>query len=89
MVKYGDAPLEEEVTILVSKIMKTFTIPLEWKMNIVIPVFKKGNKKLVENYWAIILLNKHPKYYYYNKIIQSKLEYIHLRIQYQHRFRNG
>ena len=30
--------------------------PLEWKRGNIVPIFKKGEKKIYKNYWAVLLL---------------------------------
>jgi hypothetical protein len=44
----------------------------EWKNNIVKPMYKKGDKRKVENYRGIGLLN--ACYKLYNKILNEKLK---------------
>lgn len=41
--------LKEEITNLVNKKMTRSTLPLEWKMSIVLSIFKKEDTKLPEN----------------------------------------
>ena len=38
------------------KFLRTGTFPLEWKRGDVVPIFKKGDKQLYENYWPPSLL---------------------------------
>ena len=46
----------------------------EWRTNVVIPIFKKGERRLPDNYRAINLLNTHLKLT--TKIIPNKLDKI-------------
>jgi hypothetical protein len=61
MIKYGGPTLWKEITVLIKQIFKSFKIPEEWKTNIVMPIFKKGERRNPENYRRINLLNTHLK----------------------------
>ena len=55
--KYGGEVLTERIHALLSKIWEIETIPEEWLTSIIVPVHKKGDKTVCENYRGISLLN--------------------------------
>ena len=71
LIKYGGPKLWDQISILVKEIFKKTTIPEEWKTNIVIAIFKRGEKRDPGNYSGINLLNTHLKLT--TKIISKKI----------------
>lgn len=71
MIKYGGQPLYKEITTLMQHIFRHAKIPEEWKTSIIIPMFKKGDKQLPDNYRGINLLDSCLKLT--TKIITNKL----------------
>lgn len=71
MLKYGGETLHKEIVKLQKQIFTNLSIPQEWKTSILIPIFKKGNKQIPDNYRGINLLNTVLKIT--TKIIHSKL----------------
>ncbi|XP_065172605.1 uncharacterized protein [Atheta coriaria] len=57
LLKYGGTALIEELTKLFSKILKNQKIPAEWKVSILILMFKKGARNDPNNYRGITLLS--------------------------------
>ena len=103
--KNGKAPGEDEVTVEMTKsagpigmqwlyrlmriVWKEGIIPKEWQKGIIIPIFKKGDKKDCKNYRGITLLSQCFKIY--ERIVYLKLiNYIENNFQEeQHGFRPG
>jgi len=54
--KYGGSKLIIEITKLIKQSFLISQIPKEWKTSFVIPIFKKGDKMLPENYVGIEFL---------------------------------
>lgn len=71
MIKYGGEELNTEITKLFQKIVTVEKVPKEWKNSITIPIFKKGNKQMLENYRGITLLNTMLKLF--TKIIADEV----------------
>jgi hypothetical protein len=87
MIKYGGPTLWKEITVLIKQIFKSFKITEEWKTNIVIPIFKKGERINPENDRGINLLNTHLKLT--TAVIAEKLvKIVHLEDE-QQGFRRG
>ena len=61
MIKQGAPKLCKEATVLIQQIFKSSKIPEDWKTNITIPIFKKGERGNPENYRGINLLNTYLK----------------------------
>jgi len=61
MIKYGGPKLWHETTVLIKQIFKSSNIPVDWKTNITIPIFKKGERGNPENYRGINLLSTYLK----------------------------
>lgn len=57
---------------LILKVWAEETIPSEWSEALVIPIYKKGDKKLCSNYRGISLLN--VTYKILSKLISKRLE---------------
>jgi hypothetical protein len=55
LLKYGENELKSKLTKLVCKIFLEQTIPEEWRTCRAIPLFKKGDKKIPDNYRNISL----------------------------------
>ena len=49
MIKQGGPKLWKETTVLIQQIFKSSKIPEDWKVNITIPIFKKGERGNPEN----------------------------------------
>ena len=79
MLKYGGPHLWEQIYVLIDQVFRISTIPEEWKSNIVVPIFKKGEKTNPNNYRGINLLNTHLKLT--TKIISNKLSKRATRLQ--------
>lgn len=72
--KYGGGTLAKHIHHLFSKILQEKKVPDEWKDSHTIPIFKKGNKLLPENYRGITLLNTCLKLF--TTVIKNILEEI-------------
>ena len=57
---------------LIKQIWKEGTIPSEWKISIVVPLYKRGDKEKAENYRGISLLCS--AYKVYAEILRNRLE---------------
>lgn len=71
LIKWGGLEMEKWVTQLIRKSWTENRIPEEWEENIIIPLYKKGNKSNCENYRAICLTS--TLYKMYTKIIEGRL----------------
>lgn len=71
MLKYGGPKIEEELTILFQKMISTGEILKEWRRSIRTSIFKKRNKRNLQNYRTIILLNFTSKLF--TKILTRKI----------------
>ena len=87
MLKYGGPHLWEQIYVLIDQVFRISTIPEEWKTNIVISIFKKGEKLNPNNYRGINLLNTHLKLT--TKIVSNKLSRIIKLHDEQQGFRKG
>lgn len=77
----------EERTKLYNKILKTVKILSSWKKSITVPVFKKKNKRVPENYRGITLLSSVMKLF--TKILESIIhKYVKISEE-QHGFRSN
>jgi hypothetical protein len=61
MIKYGGPKLWHETAVLIKQIFKSSNKPVDWKINITIPVLKKGERGNPENYRGINLLSTYLK----------------------------
>lgn len=57
MLKYGGPNLQKEILAFFQNIISKQKIPAEWKNSTTIPIFKKGQKTVPENYRGITLLD--------------------------------
>ena len=57
MLKYGGESLCDELALLFNKILENGEIPEAWKHSFTIPIFKKGDRKVSDNYRGITLLS--------------------------------
>lgn len=72
LLKYAGPELVTKMTTLYGKILDTSEIPSDWHESVTIPIFKKGQKTLPENYRGITLLNSSMKLF--THILKRKLE---------------
>jgi hypothetical protein len=49
MIKYGGPKLWHKTTVLIKQIFRSSNIPVDWKINVTIPIFKKGERGNPEN----------------------------------------
>ncbi|XP_011171244.1 uncharacterized protein LOC105203975 [Solenopsis invicta] len=70
--KYGGKSLWKRMKNLRKQIWKARTIPKDWKKGIVVPLYKRGDKKIVGNYRGISLLC--TAYKIYAEVIGNRLE---------------
>lgn len=87
LIKYGGQKLANELTKLLQKIMDTKSVPLECKDSILVPIFKKGDRKAPQNYRRIHLLSTTLKLT--TRIITEKLKTIITLEDEQQVFRSG
>ena len=57
MLKYGGETLCAELALLFNKILENGEVPESWKHSFTIPIFKKGDRKVCDNYRGITLLS--------------------------------
>ncbi|XP_056635534.1 uncharacterized protein LOC130444433 [Diorhabda sublineata] len=79
-IKHSDEQFKEEISNLLCQIWKTEKIPEAWRKVIILPIYKKGDKTLYENYRRIALLDVTYKIFasilkiYAEKLYQEGLE---------------
>lgn len=71
LLKYGGHQLTNELLKLINKIVSSHTIPNKWRTSIMIPLFKKGDRREPRNYRGINLLDSALKLT--TKIITKKI----------------
>lgn len=69
--KYMTEGLREAMHDLMKKIWREGNVPEEWREGLIIPIYKKGEKKKVENYRGVTLLN--TAYKIYARILNERL----------------
>jgi len=57
LIKNASQKLKERLYALIHKIWRDEKMPDEWKVGLIVPLFKKGDKMKCENYRGIMLLN--------------------------------
>jgi hypothetical protein len=57
LIKNASPTLKDRLHPLICKIWRHEKMPDEWKVGLIIPIFKKGDKMKCENYRGITLLN--------------------------------
>lgn len=87
LLKYGGESMRNELYSLLNKILRDRKVPKEWKTAILVPIFKKGDKKEPNNYRGINLLNTSLKLT--TKIITEKLSSLTEHQEEQQGFRKG
>ena len=91
MLREAAPAISESLTNLLNFSLQSGTLPVEWKSAHVIPIFKKGQKDLVENYYPISLtslLVKTLERLIYNRIF-GFIESNNLLSSHQYGFRPG
>ena len=63
LIKNASRELKERLHTLISEIWRHEKMPDDWKVGLIVPIFKKGDKMKCENYRGITLLNVAKKYY--------------------------
>jgi endonuclease/exonuclease/phosphatase family metal-dependent hydrolase len=87
LIKYAGTSLATEINRLFNKILETTSIPNEWRTSVTIPIFKKGQKFLPENYRGISLLCSTLKLL--TSILRDKMESIITNREEQQGFRSN
>lgn len=57
LLKFGSTETAEWLTALFNEVLKTTTIPSQWKISIIILLHKKGDKRNIQNYRPISLIS--------------------------------
>lgn len=57
LLKAGGKELSKKVYVLILEIWIKEKMPAEWKMELIIPIYKKGERRKCSNYRPIMLLN--------------------------------
>jgi len=89
LIKYGGKQLHCAIFKICQKIWKDERVPTSWNEAIIIPLHKKGDKTICENYRGISLLNS--AYKIFSNILLNRLEpYVEENLgEYQCGFRKG
>ena len=72
LLKHITDELQHNLCKLIKKIWEEEIIPVEWKMGIVCPLYKKGDQLVCSNYRGITLLN--TAYKIFSKILYNRLQ---------------
>jgi hypothetical protein len=72
--KDGAAELSDIITVLIKKIIQERRTPEQWKVARIVPLFKKGDKKQIQNYRPISNLCSITKVY--ERLILQRLDFI-------------
>lgn len=70
--KKGGKPITDKLHKLIVKVWREERIPKDWQGAIILPIFKKGDKELCENYRGISLLSS--AYKILSKLILNRLQ---------------
>jgi len=57
LIKNASRELKERLHTLIREIWRNEKMPDDWKVGLIVPIFKKGDKMECENYRRITLLN--------------------------------
>ena len=71
ILKQGGEEMVNSLVILFRKIWKEEKIPVDWARGVIVPIFKDGERKNVDNYRGITLLSVVGKLY--TSIINSRI----------------
>ena len=63
ILKAGGEEMKESIWVLFQKMWKEEKIPIDWARGIIVPIFKDGEKKNVDNYRGITLLSVVGKFF--------------------------
>lgn len=76
MIKYMGKEGITKFTELLNEIMKSTVIPREWNAGIILPIYKKGDKRVCENYRGITLMSVPAKVFarIIDKRIRNRIE---------------
>jgi sorting nexin-29 len=87
LIKNASCELKERLHVLICKIWRDEKMPDDWKVGLIVSLFKKGNKMRCENYRGITLLN--VAYKILSSIILEQLKEYSEKIlgEYQYGFR--
>lgn len=72
LIKYGSNKLMDNLQKLFQKCLNKQTIPAEWKITYLTPIFKKGDRNNCENYRGIAVTGTISKLY--GKVIKHRIE---------------
>ncbi len=62
------------LTHLFSVVWRSRTVPVEWQTGLVVPIYKKGDRRVCSNYWAITLLSLTGEVY--SRVLERRLRLI-------------
>lgn len=69
---FGGLIVKEELVNVIKKVWGSGKCPEDWKTNLVVPLYKKGDQEKVENYRGIFLLC--TAYKIYAEVVKGRLE---------------